>query len=203
MMIHRTSARRVGRFRYLPPRHPGNRTGYVILAFCVVTLFLTGCNGETPRLGDMLDRTRRNITPADINIAGITLQRTQQDLADQFRNLECQGIQVDESTCVWKNGQKPRSGKFRDIDELRFRFRKGRMIGFTVIYRQMFDVEYSNLISALRKSYSPAIGGQLIDTIGTVWSYDSVSLDLTPNRKKHWTGSLMVYTPILEIRRNM
>jgi hypothetical protein len=59
----------------------------------------------------------------------------------------------------------------------------------------MLDVEYAIFDRQIHEQYGSVPAGTSPDSVLTEWRYDSLLVTLTPNRRPHWIGQNMTYSP--------
>ncbi len=160
-------------------------------------MVFAGCSWDAPRIGEIIDSARRKVGSSAVDIAGIRLQQTEEEVQSRLNGVACapkgNGIDV----CTWRSTEEDRHHEFKGIDRLKLTFYGNRLQMIEVQYYEMFDVEYGLFEKGVRNKYGYAIAGFLLDSTGTTWEYDSVKVMLNPHRKQHWTGTMFVYVPDL------
>lgn len=82
-------------------------------------------------------------------------------------------------------------------------FNRNVLSGFHIRYAQVFDVVFRRIDSEVKAQFAPPSGSQAIDTVDCAYTYDSLQVTFSPNRKLHWTGSFYVFTPVLDVREHL
>ena len=160
--------------------------------------YLTACQKEAPKVGEIINSMRRAISPRSVDIGGIRFYQSRVDIEQvvPFRKCDDKGLETME--CSWKRTPQDSKNFLEGIDQLKLTFFRDTLKTLRAEYGQMFDVEYVNFEKAIRSKYAYAIAGHVIDTSGNDWLYDSLKITLIPNKKQHWTGSFFAFTPVLE-----
>ncbi|MBI1806344.1 MAG: hypothetical protein HYR76_04755 [Ignavibacteria bacterium] len=142
-------------------------------------------------------QTQNNNSPRDINVGGIHLYQLRDNIKKQFPSMDCAKENNEKEYCTIRISRANRHGRFQDIDRLYFSFVHDTLRSIKLRYAQIFDIEYLNLVADLEKTYGSATS-ITPDSSHYLWDSDSLNIILEPNRKPHWTGSLMTFTPLVE-----
>jgi hypothetical protein len=165
------------------------------IAFLIVAVVLAACSGKKE-----FDKSFA-VSPDDVDLAGIRFSLGKEALENQYPSVRCRSGEEGVITCTLTPAGDQRESQFPGVDEIKLTFFRDTLHTIRVSYGQMFDVEYKNFVSDVRKKYAYRTEDGDLDTVGMIWKYDILKVELTPNPKKHWTGSLMVYTPVLEFQQ--
>ena len=163
-------------------------------------MYFIACQREAPKVGDIINTARRNLSPHIVDISGITFYQSSQELKEKLHGMRCEEKDHETQICTWKAMKEDRESGFSGIDKIQFTFYRDTLQSIKLQYLELFDVEYVNFERGVREKYAYAIAGKLLDTTGTEWQYDSLKVILTPNKKQHWTGSFFAFTPVLELQ---
>lgn len=168
------------------------------LCLFVSVLLVTSCSKRSPKL-----EPRTSVSPSSIDLAGITFYLTHEQLSNKLNMLRCSSSDPIVKKCRWNTTREDREGIFKGIDEIQFTLYRDTIQTIAVYYSQMLDVEYSNFDKAVQEKYAIFIGDLPLDTMNAEWAYDSLIVRFIPNRRKHWTGSMYTYTPVLEFQERV
>lgn len=141
----------------------------------------------------------RALSPRDIHLPGIAFYMTPEEVSGRLAGLRCEAPEKTIRVCTWSPDT--RQDSFRGVSQLRLVFYRDSLHMISVRYAEMVDAEYVNFARAVREKYAPAL--QAADSAGAQWIFDSVSVSLTPNRRRHWTGSIDTYAPVLEFQERV
>ncbi len=167
------------------------------IAFLMFAVLFAACSGKKE-----FDKSFK-VSPDAVNLAGIQFSVGKEALENQFPAIRCRSGEEGVMTCTLTPTNDQRESQFPGVDEMKLTFFRDALHTIRVSYGQMFDVEYKNFLSDVRKKYAYRTEDGDLDTVGMIWKYDALKVELTPNPKKHWTGSLMVYTPVLEFQQTV
>ena len=174
---------------------------YIVHCVLILTgLVLVCCNKEAPKVSDLINAARRNVSPRTVDLAGIKFYQTREEVKNRLPFLRCETKDNNIDVCRWKTNNDDRRGEFKGIDQIKLTFYRDTLQTIEVRYSEMFDVEYADFDRSVREKYGYTIVGKLIDSTGNEWQYDSLKVSLFPNKKQHWTGSAFVFTPVLDFQ---
>ena len=146
---------------------------------------------------------RPPLSPGSINLAGLTFYLTHNQLSGMLNMLRCSSSDPIVKRCRWSPSRKDREGLFKGIDEIQFTLYRDSVQTITIYYTQMLDIEYKKFDEAIHQKYAVSKGNLPLDTANVEWSYDSLIVRFTPNKKRHWTTTMFTYTPVLEFQERM
>ncbi len=169
----------------------------------VLTVLCLNCSRQHPQTSDLINAVRRTVSPVAINIGGIKLDQSNGDVRSIFPLMQCESKGNSIDICRWRTTAEDRKGPFKGIYQLILTFYHDTLQTIEVHYAEMFDAEYVDFDRNVREKYGYAIAGKIIDSTGTEWQYDSLKVLLIPNKKRHWTGSAFVFTPVLSFQERM
>src|SRR5260221_2097335 len=153
--------------------------------FPLPILILCGCGHH-----GSLDYGDRALSPDAVNISGIHFSQTPQDLRALLPEAHCGGNAPETEICSWIPGSADRRGGFRGVERVGCRFQHDSLRSIRVEYLEMLDVEFSVFDRQVREKYGYLPVAEGIDTLYIEWTYDSVAVSLTPNKRPHWIGQV-------------
>ncbi len=142
--------------------------------------------------------SRKSLSWNDIDIGGIRLRTDRAELQSKFRSLRCERKGFETYLCTWS--PKARSGPFSGIDKVTLTFERDSLQRIRLSYKEMFDVDYRKFDKEIRRKYAGRQTEGGLDTVDCEWRYESVLVNLSPNRRQHWTGTFYVFSPTLEFQ---
>ena len=173
------------------------KTAWLLLLVCV-SLSVTSCRKKSLNL-----EPRIPLSPRSIDLAGVTFYLTHEQLSGKLNMLRCSSSDPVVKKCRWNTTRGDREGIFKGIEEIEFTLYRDSVQTIAVYYSQLLDAEYDNFDKAVQQKYATLIGNLPPDTANIEWPYDSLIVKFMPNRRKHWTGSMHTYTPVLEFQERM
>lgn len=162
----------------------------------LLSIFIACTTWSCSERGTSPNHPRQHLSPYSIELAGLTLYMSEQELVSRLPGLRYGSGNEGLVICRWRTDQSVKETPFRGIDAITFTLYKDSLQAIRIEYTQMFDVEYREFESGVRDKYASMPS----DTVTLEWSYDSIRVALTPNRKKHWTGSIATFAPVLEFQ---
>ncbi|HTK83398.1 MAG TPA: hypothetical protein VL633_14025 [Bacteroidota bacterium] len=173
----------------------------IIFPLLGIALFATSC-----RKGEAKTDPGHSLSPNSINLAGLTFYQTHSQLSSQLNMLRCSSTDPIIKKCRWSTTRRDREGAFKGIEEIQFTLYRDSVQSISITYTPMLDVEFKKFDQAIQQKYAtvaPDPHPDTPDTITTEWVYDSLIVKLMPNKKRHWTGRMYTYTPVLEFQERM
>ena len=166
----------------------------------IMFLVIVACNKDAPKVSDLINAARRNVSPHTVDLAGIRFYQTREEVKNRLPFLRCETKDNNIDVCSWKSNDDDRRREFKGINQIKLTFYRDTLQTIEVRYNEMFDAEYADFDRNVRDKYGYTIAGKLIDSMGNEWQYDSLKVTLFPNKKQHWTGSAFVFTPVLDFQ---
>src|ERR1041385_1481935 len=152
---------------------------YIIRYLCAgLAVLIVSCQTDAPKIGDIINTMRRNVSPRSIDLGGIVFTKTREELAGLFPSLSCQKKSGEIEICSWKRSPKDPQNYFQRIAQIKLTFVRDTLKAIRAAYSEMLDVEYVNFERAIREKYAYAIAGRVIDSTGSNWQYDSLNVTL-------------------------
>lgn len=164
---------------------------FTMMAALLCGLLIGGCSDKESK-----NPSREHLSPGAIDLAGIRFSLTKGEFQSRFPSMRCRSGDGDLEICVMSPRGSPDEDSFQGIEQINLQFFRDTLHTIQLEYGQMFDVEYRKFEAGVREKYARVPD----DTTSFDWTYDSLRVTLTPNPRRHWTGSVATNNPLLEFQ---
>jgi len=171
--------------------------------FSMLLLVSCGDDEPPPRKPTAAPAAIPYASPHRIDINGIRFYQSRSEVVRRAGRLSCSENYLGDRVCYWRPDAYQKKHGFGGIDGIVFTFTRDTLHAMKITYDELLDVDYTFFDAKMRRMIGAPVTSAASDSSALMWQSDSLVINLSPNRKQHWTKTVYTYTPVAEFRERM